>query len=66
MIVLDQVFANGGVFIGTDPFTGESEIRYDVKNGNAFVQFDVDGDKSVDMLIKIVGYTNLIFDDFFT
>jgi hypothetical protein len=52
-------------FIGKSPFSGaRGELRYKVKDGNAIVQADVNGDAKADLAIVVVGVTKLSGGDF--
>ncbi len=58
---LDQAFQ----FIGTDGFNNVAgELRYEVVNGNTFVQGDTDGDGAADFAIRIDGLHTLLVSDF--
>lgn len=63
VIVLHNLLV-GGHFIGTDSFTGGSEVRIQEVNGHTFVQVDKNGDMVVDMEIKLANYTGVVLDDF--
>lgn len=57
----DDAFA----FIGRSAFSRTAgELRYDVRQGDAVVQGDVDGDGVADFEIRVVGMGTLTADDF--
>jgi Ca2+-binding RTX toxin-like protein len=52
-------------FIGTDAFSGDAgELRYQVIDGNTFVQGDIDGDKVADLMVRLDGLHDLTGTDF--
>jgi Ca2+-binding RTX toxin-like protein len=58
---VDDKFA----FIGTKAFSGTAgELRYEVKNGVAYVHADTDGDKVADLSIALLGVKSLVAADF--
>jgi parallel beta-helix repeat protein len=53
------------VFIGTDEFAGTAgELRYEVKNGAAWVTGDTDGDKVADFTIRLSKVKSILASDF--
>ena len=58
---------SSGVFLQTLAFTGTAqyEFRYDNIGGNTIIQFDFDGNASVDMEIELRGTYTLGFGDIF-
>jgi serralysin len=52
-------------FVGAKSFSGAAgELRFEVINGNTFVQGDVDGDKVADLMIRLDGLHDLTATDF--
>jgi Ca2+-binding RTX toxin-like protein len=52
-------------FVGSQGFSGAAgELRFDVINGNTFVQGDIDGDKVADVMIRLDGLHDLAATDF--
>ena len=52
-------------FIGTNAFSGsQGQLRYDVINGNTWVQGDTDGDKLADFVVRLDGQHTLTATDF--
>lgn len=52
-------------FIGTSDFTGTAgQLHYEVKDGNAIVSGDTDGDGVADFYLKLLGVTELDSGDF--
>lgn len=59
-INLSAPLDNFGLFLGTDPFTGSAGVvRYAIANGKTTVSVDIDGDKSADMRIVLIGSISL-------
>lgn len=63
-IDLSEPLDNFGLFLGTGPFTGSAGVvRYAIANGKTTVFVDIDGDKSADMRIMLIGEFNLTLAD---
>ena len=62
MLAGDQGFAfiGGGAFSGT----GIAQIRTFTLNGNTVVSADLDGNRTVDMLVQLNGIVTLDANDF--
>jgi hypothetical protein len=53
-------------FIGTNAFTGKKgQLRYEVDDGDAFVEADVTGDGKADMTIRLFDVDKLVASDFY-
>lgn len=54
---------NGLDFIGTDLFSGAPQVRFMLLNGIVTLIVDIDGDRSPDLWIKLLGMSTIGVDD---